>query len=174
MVANSLAAKRLVVLHALAWLLPASVAVAQAQGRAADPPRIVPWHMIGNAGLGMARDRVEYVYGRRDTALARARYVVSGGTLEVAYGVSGHVDFLRTTSARYRTRDGIGVGVFVPRGACYRTKGGACRFLWRGFTYRGKGLWQREAVRGGRQVIVGLETEKGIIASVHIFFTPSD
>jgi hypothetical protein len=32
--------------------------------RTADSPRIVPWHLIGNIGLGMSRARVERAYGR--------------------------------------------------------------------------------------------------------------
>ena len=29
-----------------------------------DPPRIVPWHEIGNIGLGMSHARVERMSGR--------------------------------------------------------------------------------------------------------------
>src|ERR1051326_3472993 len=47
------------VLAGVAFAAPATSAP-----RAADPPRIVPWQVIGNVGLGISRARVERMYGR--------------------------------------------------------------------------------------------------------------
>lgn len=157
-----------------ALALPASASSADSAA-SADPARIVPWHTIGNAGLGMSKDRVEYNYGARVNADDQhfTTYQVAGGTLRIGFDIHYRVEFLTTNSPRYRTPGGIGVGVRVPLGACRRTAAGNCQFWWRGFRYRGKGLWVRaNQNRGGRALFVGLQTTNGRISEVQIFFIP--
>jgi hypothetical protein len=99
-----------------------------------DPPRIVPWHEIGDIGLGMSRRRVEAAYGTPLPGGASTFSVYAGrGTIDVDYDRSGRVSGLRTLSPEYATRSGTRVGMRILRGRCHRVHG-ACVFHWRGFT----------------------------------------
>jgi hypothetical protein len=122
----------LLVLGAVA--LPAAAAP-----RATDPPRIVPWHLIGNIGLGMSRARVEGRYGSgtvarppRDALFWTYR---GRGALQVAYDIDGHVESVETTSPAYVSRSGIRVGIKLPPRLCGFVDFN-CKHNWRGFTYQ--------------------------------------
>lgn len=131
----------------LALLLLLAVPTAGGATRATDPPRIVPWHLIGNIALGMSHRRVERIYGRavngnppRDTVFWSYR---GRGTISVDYE-GPYVEALDTTSPVYTTPGGIHVGTRSPFGA--RT--------WRGFTFDRSGgpgyeQWQRTQNLGG-------------------------
>lgn len=147
-------------LGALALLVLVSSATA------ADPPRIVPWHEIGNIGLGMSHARVERMYGRaingnppRETIDWEYR---GRGVITVDYDANGHVEDLSTASPAYSTPSGIHVGMRIPLGPCHRVAG-HCEHRWHGFTYTnagGKqfGEWDRVATfgRGPIRVFVQL------------------
>jgi hypothetical protein len=106
-----------IVLVSTVTLAPASVAAsgrgAATAPHAADPPRIVPWHLIGNIGLGMSRARVERMYGRGTVATplrdAPAWVYRGHGAIRVEYDLSGDVAAVETTSPAYATRSGIHV-----------------------------------------------------------------
>ena len=73
---------------------------------AGDPPRIVPWHLIGNVGFGMTHERVERMYGRaingnppRDTIVWQYR---GRGVISVIYDERGYVDDISTSSSAGR------------------------------------------------------------------------
>jgi hypothetical protein len=104
---------------------------------AADPPRLVRWHLIGNIGIGMTDTRVEYTYGYPidgssdnglDFRLYRGR-----GRIGTAYDRRGRVVWVSTDSPIYRTADGFGVGSAIPLGKCHLIKG-KCVYRWNGFT----------------------------------------
>lgn len=139
-----------------------------------DPPRIVGWHLIGNAGIGMSRERINYAYGFGDNPpVAGMSPVVSyrlhGGWLKVAYA-SGRVTSLATTSPYYRTKDGAGAGTRIPLGPCHRTKANPCERRWRGFVL-GLDLgfwWIRRVSWSGRKLTVCLNVERGIVKEIQI------
>jgi hypothetical protein len=130
---------------------------------AADPPRIVPWHRIGNVGLGMSRARVERTYGRGTMATplrdAPAWLYRGRGAIRVEYDLNGDVAAVETTSTAYASRSGIHVGLALPPRLCtfvnYR-----CKHAWRGFTYDSDyRTWER-ASKVGRYVY-DIELELG-------------
>jgi hypothetical protein len=144
---------------ALVSILASGVLPATASSTAGSPgpPRIVPWHLIGNVGLGYSRARVEYTHGR-GTFIDFTRetlYDYDGDNartdLSVVYSndwePSGTVTAVWTTSARYRTKDGLGVGTRVP----FQSK-------WKGFTRHINSdsgyWWYRYAAHAGRPVTV--------------------
>jgi len=150
----------------IALVLLAFVAGSAAASRSAtDPPRIVPWHQIGNIGLGMSHRRVERMYGRaingnppHNTIIWRYR---GRGVIEVDYDANGHVDALDTESPAYTTRSGIHVGMRIPLGACHRVAG-SCRYRWHGFTFNDTGgrqllEWDRIATFGQGPVRVDVQ-----------------
>jgi hypothetical protein len=145
------------------FLLAAAVcSSASAQSSTSDPPRIVPWHQIGSVSVGMLRGAVEYRYGQSSNpptgnAYASAFYRVPGGQLEVDYKFN-RVFQVDTTSPRYKTADGIGVGYVVPLPAC-KTVNGQCVRIWRGFTLtheQSQAVWVGHSTYGGRNLIVSL------------------
>jgi hypothetical protein len=75
----------------------------------------------------------------------RAVYRPHGGVLKVAY-VDGDVKTIETTSARYRTASGMGVGAPLPNDRCMRldqigdTGPPGCRNTSRGFNFNGECL----------------------------------
>lgn len=158
---------------ALVGILVASLftgAVAAAALRV-DDPRIVPWYMIGNVGIGMSRSRVEYAYGAPSTA---DFYDVHGGfaNLEVVY-TNGLVSYLLLTSPYYKTAGGIGVGSRIPLGRCHHKPGGGCVYRWNGFTYAGgfastpgAGEWHRWTKGPAGRVYVILATRAGTVRSI--------
>ena len=113
-----------------------------------DPPRIERWNAIGSARVGMTRADVEAVYGRPARArsldqlipatsayegkrVVGATYRVPAGTLEVTY-LEGRVAVIATTSPRYRTSDGVRVGLRLRPHECASEGSLAC---WREFAY---------------------------------------
>jgi hypothetical protein len=161
-------------------------ATAASASQASDPPRIVPWHLIGDAGLGMSPLRIEYVYGNPvgwpatspRAGDACCYYRGTGGKIDVFY-VDGKAVGVGTNSAYYRTSDGIGVGVRVPIGPCHRTKKSACEHRWRGFTLKRvtvdlvghTGLaWVKNARYGTRRVYVELQVQRAVIRNVWMNF----
>jgi len=130
----------------------------------ADPPRIVPWHLIGNVGLGMSRARVERAYGRGTPATplrdAPAWVYRGRGAIRVEYDLGGDVVTVETTSAAYASRSGIHVGLALPPRLCgfvnYR-----CKHTWHGFAYESDyRTWERVS-KGGRYVRYYVELELG-------------
>jgi hypothetical protein len=105
---------------------------------ALDPPRVVPWHLIGNIGLGMSKARVERLYGQGTVASPPKDALVwqyrGRGVIDVTYDLSGNVASVETTSSDYASRSGIHVGIPLPPRLCdfvnYR-----CKHSWHGFTY---------------------------------------
>jgi hypothetical protein len=139
--------------------------------RAIDPPRIIPWRIIGNVAIGMSRTRVEYVYGHGtpDPIFVGGEiFRVPGGLLKVAYDSHDLVNRIETTSPRYHTRDGIGVGMRIPLGPCRRVKS-RCEYRWRGFTYSGKEPCCGWFLAIGKKTYVWLATHRGRIVSVLIY-----
>lgn len=124
----------------------------------------MPWHAIGNVAIGMSKTRVEYAYGR--AARSRA-YTVPGGALMVSYDSLG-VGSISTTSSRYRTPDGLGVGSRVPLGPCIRVKQTpTCQHKWKGFTYSAgfSAAWFRNESYGKRTIQVQLFTNRGVVTT---------
>jgi len=166
-------------LTAVAALLVA-VAPAAAQPTAIDPPRIVPWHLIGNVGLAMSRTRVEYAYGQpthepefTDVAGTGLFTYRGGGDLGVFYE-QGHVVWIETHSSYYRTRDHFGVGSRVPLRPCHRTTRNPCEHRWNGFVlrpatvYESGGIWKhlqwfKSVAYGKRHVLVQFEVSRGVV-----------
>ncbi len=150
-------------------LLAIFTGAAGASTHAIDPPRIVPWHEIGNIGLGMSRQRVEHTYGKaingsppRDSTIWRYR---GRGVIGVDYDANGNVDGLDTTSPQYATRSGIHVGMRIPLGPCHRVAG-TCHHRWNGFTFNSGGgphyhEWQRTATLGRGPVRVAVQLMLG-------------
>ena len=137
---------------ALACALAASGSSSSAASHAGDPPRIVPWHLIGNIGLGMSRGRVERLYGRGAVAMplrdAPAWVYRGRGAIRVEYDLEGDVSAVETTSPAYASRSGIHVGLRLPPRLCglvnYR-----CKHGWHGFTYESDyNDWERVSKRG--------------------------
>jgi hypothetical protein len=143
---------------ALTGLLLLGVLALPAVGatRADDPPRIVPWQLIGNIGLGMSRARVERSYGRGTvesppTTNALVWRYRGRGAIRVEYDLGGRVAMVGTSSPAYSTRSGARVGSTIPRGACHRVHG-ACAYHWRGLTLEDDpkdAYWSRVSSLGG-------------------------
>lgn len=132
--------------------------------RAADPPRIVPWHLIGNVGLGMSRARVERLYGRGAVATplrdAPAWEYRGRGPVRVEYDLDGDVAAVETTSPAYASRSGIHVGLTLPPRLCHLVNY-RCKHAWRGFTYESDyRTWERVS-KAGRYVRYYVELELG-------------
>ena len=130
--------------------LVAAAGSAVARPAAIDPPRIVPWTQIGGVKLGDALSKVTALYGSptktvRDRTpggtrwaghrVVSRRYRVVGGFLWVST-VDGRVRALGTSSTRYRTPDGIHVGLRIPLGPCHPIgTDGSCVNRWRDFAW---------------------------------------
>jgi hypothetical protein len=123
---------------ALAFAMAASGSSSSAASHAADPPRIVPWRLVGNIGLGMSRARVERLYGRGAVATplrdAPAWVYRGRGAIRVEYDLEGDVAAVETTSPAYASRSGIHVGPRLPPRLCGLVKY-RCKHGWHGFTY---------------------------------------
>lgn len=165
------AVSRLLVL-ALGACVFASVADARVDG---SPSGIDPWRGIDAISIGMSAIRVEYEYGvgrprsiNTGTASvgADASYRRGNGWLWVGYS-NGRVDSVGTTSAAYRTPNGLGVGSKIPLGRCHRIPGG-CKYTWQGFRYSTEPCcgWYRLFRVGSRSVRVWLFTLRGRVTAV--------
>jgi hypothetical protein len=135
-----------------ALLALSALALTFAAAATADPPRIGGWHKIGNVDIGMTKDAVIYRYGyglqagcSTQTCMNFYRYdtltydVPGGGRIGVDVGTGTRVISFWTTSPRYKTAEGIGVGSPIPLTAT-RT--------WDGFTLghdRQPALWHGSA-----------------------------
>src|SRR5436190_23931794 len=84
------------------------MAASLASAASLDSSVIVPWTEIADAGLGRQRASSNYRYG--EAVGENPRYNRSGGHLDVGYD-GNQVAAVATDSARYRTLDGVGVGV---------------------------------------------------------------
>ena len=131
---------------------------------APDPPRIVPWHLIGNIGLGMSRARVERLYGRGTVATplrdAPAWKYVGRGAIRVEYDLNGDVAAVETASPAYGSRSGIHVGIALPPRLCHLVNY-RCKHAWRGFTYESDyNAWERVS-KLGRYVRSYVELQLG-------------
>jgi hypothetical protein len=102
----------------------------------ADPPVLVPWHKIGDIGLGQAKERVVREYGK-EPGLG---YQLHGGKVQVAFD-SGRVTGIWFSTGYYRTKTGFGVGSRIPLGPCHQTKTNRCERRWHGFVWN---EWARE------------------------------
>lgn len=132
---------------------------------ALDPPRIVRWHVIGNVFLGSDATRVEYTYGEGKNPLASdytTLYRVPGDKLQVIFR-RRHVVGVGTTSKRYRTSDGFGVGSFIPlkRGLHESS------YCWEGFKLQ-QTLWWKIVTQRGRKIIIHLQVNKGVVIYVGV------
>jgi len=143
-------------LLAVLMLLVGAAPWAGASPQASDPPRIVPWHEIGNIGLGMSRKRVERVYGHAVNGNPPLGSVIwrywGRGEIEVEYWPDGTVQLIGTSSPAYTTRSGVRAGMRIPRGPCHRIAG-KCQYHWHGFTlFTASGPkfleWQRISTQG--------------------------
>ena len=131
---------------------------------ATDPPRIAPWHLIGNIGLGMSRARVEQLYGRGSVASplrdAPAWLYRGRGAIRVEYDLNGDVAAVETTSPSYVSRSGIHVGLALPPRLCHLVNY-RCKRAWRGFTYDSDyRTWERVS-KHGRYLRYNVELELG-------------
>jgi hypothetical protein len=109
---------RLIAGSALIWLVGGFALCASANGLSNDQPRIIPWHQIGDVGIGMPRTRVLSEYGTGKIVAPDLReYRVRGGTLRVVFS-KGRVAGVETNSRRYRTPGGFGVGSRIPLRPC--------------------------------------------------------
>jgi hypothetical protein len=154
------------------------VAAASAATRAGDPSVIIPWHKIGNVSMGMQKQAVEYRYGySKPTFYDSAEYTVPGGKLIIDYGnkrvgFSNRVISLSTTSPRYKTANGIGVGSTIPLPPCKKV-GNLCLPHWNGFTLwhdptTGAAAWQRYDHYSGKKIVVELIMNGGRVYSISL------
>lgn len=154
--------------HLAVALAAFALVATSAASATSDPARIVPWHQIGNIGLGMSKERVEYGYGPADRY---GQYAVPGGWLMVNYDTRG-VSGIATNSRRYRTASGLGVGTRIPLGPCHKTATSSCERRWNGFVYYPSFAhsWRLDVRRGKRMVTVQLPVARGVVTQVSIAY----
>jgi hypothetical protein len=104
--------------------------------RRADPPVLVPWHRIGDIGLGDPQKDVVREYGKEPDL----GYRLHGGVVQVGFD-RDRVTSIWFSTHYYRTRSGLGVGSRIPLGSCHRTKARRCEHRWHGFVWN---EWVRE------------------------------
>src|SRR5438046_1912037 len=116
------------------WATLLAVAVVGAAcssgSRRADPPVLVPWHKIGDIGLGNPQKRVVREYGKEP----EFGYRRHGSRVYVEFA-EGRVSAIRFSTPYYRTKSGFGVGSRIPLGPCHRTMSYPCLHLWNGFMW---------------------------------------
>jgi len=152
--------RRLVLLAVVAGSA-AAVFAGSVPARQADSAAILPWHQIGDANLNTSRATVVARYGSFSGDLA-VHQVASGGELDVSLARNRVVN-VSTSSARYRTADGIGVGVVTPAGT---------QAHWKGFTFRKDfNAWEKVVCYAGVHTTVDLDVEQGVIRRVGIGFS---
>ena len=122
------------------WATLLAVAVVGAAcssgSRRADPPVLVPWHKIGDIGLGNPQKRVVREYGKEP----EFGYRRHGSRVYVEFA-EGRVSAIRFSTPYYRTKSGFGVGSRIPLGPCHRTPTNPCEHRWHGFVWN---EWVRE------------------------------
>ena len=104
--------------------------------RHSDPPVLVPWHKIGDIGLGDPKERVLREYGREPDL----GYRLHGSRVYVEFD-GGRVSGIQFSTPYYRTKSGFGVRSRIPLGPCHRTKASRCERRWHGFVWN---EWVRE------------------------------
>jgi hypothetical protein len=122
--------------------------------RIADSTKIVPWHQIGDAGLNTTRAAVVAHYGPFKGSLA-VKKAAEGGEVDVTV-VRNRVVNVSEDSPRYRTADGIKVGIKTPSGS-----------HWKGFTFiKDFQSWELVTCYAGIHTVVNLDTEKRVIRRI--------
>jgi hypothetical protein len=142
----------------LAVVLLAGALAGAALARSADSAKIVPWHQIGDASLNTTRAAVVAHYGKfkGDLGVFKA---AEGGELDVVLARNIVVN-ISEDSPRYRTPDGIKVGLKTPATA-----------RWKGFTFiKDFQSWQRAVCVSGIHTVVNLDVENRVIRRVVIAF----
>ncbi len=143
----------------LAVLLVAGALAGAALARSADSTTIVPWHQIGDAGLNMSRAAVVARYGSFKGELGVFKSS-AGGELDVTLARNVVIN-LSEDSPRYRTPDGIKVGIKTPTTT-----------HWKGFTFRKDfQSWERTLCFAGVHTVVNLDTENRVIRRIGIAFS---
>jgi hypothetical protein len=136
-----------------------------------DPRTIVPGRSIGAVALGMKESDVEDLYGQGSEQLwrsagrngTRVTFPAPGGALSVSF-YDGTVVQIATTSAYYRTEDGIDVGSLPPYPATSERKAAALRsgaleeirpgvYAWRDFVYESHGSYCLRGEKAATQLI---------------------
>jgi len=142
----------------LAVLVAAAALAGSALARSADSTKIVPWHQIGDAGLNTSRAAVVTHYGKFKGDLGVFKQA-EGGELDVNLARNVVIN-LSEDSPRYRTPDGIRVGLKTPAAA-----------HWKGFTFiKDFQSWQRAVCFAGIHTLVNLDTENRVIRRIGIAF----
>jgi hypothetical protein len=95
-----------------------------------DPPVLIPWHKIGDIGLGSSKERVLHEYGKQP----ELGYRIHRGIVQVGFD-HGRVTSIWFSTRYYRTKGGIGVGSKIPQGPCHRTHTRRCERRWHGFVW---------------------------------------
>jgi hypothetical protein len=142
----------------------------------ADPPRLVLWHMVGNAGLGMTETRIKYSYDQPTHAYTDNgfdyRIYQGRGEIGVAYDRSGHLVWVDTSSPAYRTPDDFGVGSRIPLGPCHKVKG-KCEYRWRfltlGYGEGGINVWTGATRWAGNLVNVRIEMRANRVGRIAMY-----
>lgn len=98
--------------------------------RRSDPPVLVPWHKIGDIGLGVPKARVLRVYGGQP----ELGYRLHRAKVQVGFD-RGRVTTIWFSTRYYRTKRGFGVGSRIPLGPCHRTSTSRCEHRWHGFVW---------------------------------------
>ena len=129
-----------------------------ALARSTDSTKIVPWHQIGDAGLNMSRAALVAHYGAFKGELGVFKSA-GGGELDVTLARNVVIN-LAEDSPRYRTADGIKVGLKTPATA-----------HWKGFTFlKNFQSWERAVCFSGVHTLVDLDTENHVIRRIAIAF----
>jgi hypothetical protein len=144
-------------------------AVPLASASSADPPRVVEWHSVGSAGIGLPQSKIVAAYGEGKHGFRYNRYAIHGGHLTIQYDGSGHVNGITVEDTPYyKAPDGFGVGFRIPLGACHKHAGG-CTYTWNGLTNPGGGdSWSGELVWGGARLDVLVQLVGGKVQSFAI------
>lgn len=142
----------------LAVTVVAAALAGAAFARSADSTKIVPWHQIGDAGLNMTRAAVVTRYGSFKGELGVFKSA-QGGELDVTLARNVVIN-LSEDSPRYRTPDGIKVGMKTPTTA-----------HWKGFTFnKDFQSWERAVCFAGVHTLVNLDTENRVVRRIAIAF----
>ena len=159
-------------LLACAAVGPPATATASAGAMPTDPPRIIPWHQIGDVGIGMLKSRVTSEYGPGTNTPGAPElwdYRVRGGKLTVSYS-RGRVRSVSTNSQRYRTPNGFGIGSHIPLRAC-QSIANRCEILWHGFQLDGHELdWVKFVTWNGHKflAIIYVSSDYTLVTSIQL------